>query len=204
MELLLLLITSGIPGFYTYYALSSKNVIYFNTDNKNIILSFFSIISIMIFLLILSLFSGINNVSDLFANLAFTKIILALIVSSLIVIILTEFVYTYLIELYNFYNNFNRSTKGLSKTENLPIHLSRYENTEYKIYVVIKSFDNDLIEQGFIDEYSRKNNKNLLLDPRLNDVYKDLIKLADKKEIFIDFENNVKLEYHFILKEKVI
>ena len=85
MELLLLLITSGIPGFYTYYSLSNKNTIYYDSDNKNIILSFFSIISILIFILILSLFSNINNVNELFTHLTFTKLLLALAASVFIV-----------------------------------------------------------------------------------------------------------------------
>ncbi|EXM45106.1 hypothetical protein W371_02141, partial [Staphylococcus aureus DAR5801] len=29
MQILLLIITTGIPGFYTYYALSNKNLVYF-------------------------------------------------------------------------------------------------------------------------------------------------------------------------------
>lgn len=200
---MLLLITSGIPGFYTYYALSSKNIIYFNTDNKNIILGFFSIISILIFLLILSLFSGINNVNDLFENLIFTKIILALIVSIIIVVILSEAVYPTLLNFYNYFNNNERARTGLNNTEALPIHLSRYENSNYKIYVVIKSFSNDFIEKGFIDEYSRKDNQNLLLDPRFNNESESIIKIADKTEIYIDFENGIKLDYHFISKSKI-
>ncbi|PTG77159.1 hypothetical protein BU667_11660, partial [Staphylococcus chromogenes] len=60
MQTLLLLITTGIPGFYTYYSLSNKNLVFFNSDNKKVILIFFSIVSVFIFILILSLFSGIN------------------------------------------------------------------------------------------------------------------------------------------------
>ncbi|PTG69530.1 hypothetical protein BU676_07290, partial [Staphylococcus chromogenes] len=84
MQTLLLLITTGIPGFYTYYSLSNKNLVFFNSDNKKVILIFFSIVSVFIFILILSLFSGINNVNELFQNLTFTKILLSLIVSLLL------------------------------------------------------------------------------------------------------------------------
>lgn len=105
MQILLLIITTGIPGFYTYYALSNKNLVYFNSDNKKVILTFFSVVSVFIFLLTLSLFSGQNNVNQLFQKLTFTKTLSALIVSILIIIILTEFVYTKIIEIYNIFSN---------------------------------------------------------------------------------------------------
>ncbi|SCU51913.1 Uncharacterised protein [Mammaliicoccus lentus] len=201
LELFLLLITSGIPGFYTYYALSSKNIIYFNTDNKNVILSFFSIISILIFLLILSLFSGINSVNNLFENLTFTIISLSLIVSSVIVMLLTEIAYPLLLNFYNYFNNKDRAKSGLNNTESLPIHLSRYEDSNYKMFIIVKTFEGVFIEMGFLDDYSRKSNRNILLNTRFNDNYYSFIDLSNKKDCFIDFENNVKLEYYYIDKE---
>ncbi|MFO8224045.1 hypothetical protein R6J34_12965, partial [Staphylococcus aureus] len=110
MQILLLIITTGIPGFYTYYALSNKNLVYFDSDNKKVILAFFSVVSVFIFLLTLSLFSGQNNVNQLFQKLTFTKTLSALIVSILIIIILTEIVYTKIIEIYNIFSNHNRKS----------------------------------------------------------------------------------------------
>lgn len=201
MEIILLLITSGIPGFYTYYALSNKNVVYFNSDNKNIILSLFSIISIFIFLLILSLFSGVNNVNELFNQLTFIKILLSLIVSVLIIIVLTEFIYTSCIKAYNKLNNQSRENTGLNNTESLPIHLTKYENSNYKMFITVKDFSNNLIERGFLDNYSRKNNRNIILDTRENDNYENFLKLSTYQDSYIDFENGVKLEYLYIDKK---
>lgn len=198
-----MLITSGIPGFYTYYALSNKNKIYLNTDNKNIILGFFSIISVLIFLSILSLFSGTNNVTKLVNNLLFTNIIFSLIVSVIIVIVLTEIIYPKFLDFYNYLNNNSRDRFGLNKTEGLPIHLSRYENKQWKLFIIVKDFKNNIIEKGFLDNYSRKGNRNILLDTRFNDKSSNLIEASSKKEIYVDFENNVKLEYYYFEKDKV-
>ncbi|PTF97548.1 hypothetical protein, partial [Staphylococcus chromogenes] len=135
MQTLLLLITTGIPGFYTYYSLSNKNLVFFNSDNKKVILIFFSIVSVFIFILILSLFSGINNVNELFQNLTFTKILLSLIVSLLLTIALTEFVYPNVVKFYNILNNHNRENIGLNRTETLPIHLLKYEDSKYRMFI---------------------------------------------------------------------
>lgn len=203
LEIILLLITSGIPGFYTYYSLSNKNKIYLNTDNKNIILSFFSITSILIFLLILSLFSGINNVTNLVSNLLFTNIILSLIVSIVIVVILTELIYPKSLDIYNYLNNYDRAKSGLNKTGELPIHLSRYEDNQWKMFIIVKTFDNSIVEMGFLDNYSRKNNRNILLDTRFNDKLPNLIEASSKKETYVDFDYNVKLEYYYFEKDKI-
>ena len=194
----MLLITSGIPGFYTYYALSSKNTIYFNTDNKNIILSFFSIISILIFLLILSLFSGINNVNDLFENLTFTKISLSLIVTSLIVVLLTELVYPLLLDLYNTSTNISRTRKNISSTDTLPIHIKRYENENYQIIVFIKDFENNLIDSGLLTSYSRKQNRNIIIQSLDKKTMNFMLDNVEDNDTYIDFENNVKLEYKYV------
>ncbi|HIA6803783.1 TPA: hypothetical protein ACWRO8_002897, partial [Staphylococcus aureus] len=154
MQILLLIITTGIPGFYTYYALSNKNLVYFNSDNKKVILAFFSVVSVFIFLLTLSLFSGQNNVNQLFQKLTFTKTLSALIVSILIIIILTEFVYTKIIEIYNIFSNHNRKSNNLKKVETLPVHLLKYEDNKYKMFITVKDFEGNIIEKGFLDNYS--------------------------------------------------
>lgn len=202
MQILLLLIITGIPGFYTYYALSNKNLVYFNSDNKKIILSFFSIVSVFIFLLILSLFSGQNNVNQLFQELTFTKILSSLIVSILIIIVLTEFLYTKIIEVYNHFSNNNRKSSNLKITETLPVHLLKYEDNRYKMFITIKDFEDNIIEKGFLDNYSRKHNRNILLDTRFNDSYEHFLKLSEYKDSYLDFENKVKLEYLYIDKKK--
>lgn len=198
MELLLLLITSGIPGFYTYYSLSNKNTIYYNSDNKNIILSFFSIISILIFILILSLFSNINNVNELFTHLTFTKILLALTASVFIIVILTEIIYPLLFDLYNSFLNLDRNRHNLSKASTMPIHLSRYEDENHQIFVEIKTFDGSNIDDGVIKSYSRKSNRNLILQP-IEEKYKIPLKTEClKTEKFIDFENQIIIYYYFL------
>ena len=196
VELILLLISSGIPGFYTYYALSNKNSIYYDSDNKNIILSFFSIISILISILILSLFSGENNVNELFSSLTFTKIILSLVASIILIIILTEFVYPVLFNLYDAYLNFDRSKHNLTRANTLPIHLKRYENESYQIYIEIKDFNDTSIENGIIKFYSKKSDRNLVLEP-IDDEYKIPIKSECRQEKFIDFENRIIIYYFF-------
>lgn len=197
MELILLLISSGIPGFYTYYALSNKNSIYYDSDNKNIILSFFSIISVLISILILSLFSGENTVNELFASLTFTKIILSLVASIVIIIVLTELIYPVLLNLYNVYLNFDRDKHNLSRSNTLPIHLKRYEDENHQMYVEIKDFNNIAIESGIIESYSKKSDRNLILKP-VEDEYKIPIKSECRQEKFIDFENQIVIYYFFI------
>lgn len=197
MELILLLISSGIPGFYTYYALSNKNSIYYDSDNKNIILSFFSIISVFISILILSLFSGENKVNELFASLTFTKIILSLVASIVVIILLTELIYPVLLNLYNVYLNFDRGKHNLSRSNTLPIHLKRYEDENYQIYVEIKDFNNFAIESGIIESYSKKSDRNLILKP-VKDEYKIPIKSECRQEKFIDFENQIVIHYFFL------
>lgn len=200
MQTLILLITMGIPGFYTYYSLSNKNIVYFNSDNKKVILSFFSIVSVFIFLLIISLFSGINNMNELFQNLTFTKILLSLIVSILLTIVLTEFVYTNIMRFYNLFNNHNRENIGLNRTETLPIHLLKYEDNRYRMFVTVKDIEGNIIEKGFLNNYSRKHNRNILLDTRHNDDYDHFKKVSQYEDSYIDFENQVKLEYLYIDK----
>ncbi|HHO6115614.1 TPA: hypothetical protein ACRVLM_002226 [Staphylococcus aureus] len=204
MQILLLIITTGIPGFYTYYALSNKNLVYFDSDNKKVILAFFSVVSVFIFLLTLSLFSGQNNVNQLFQKLTFTKTLSALIVSILIIIILTEFAYTKIIEIYNTFSNHNRKSNNLKKVETLPVHLLKYEDNKYKMFITVKDFEGNIIEKGFLDNYSRKHNRNILLDTRFNANYEDFKKLSEYKDSYLDFENQVKLEYLYIDKEKLI
>ncbi|HGO3895732.1 TPA: hypothetical protein ACK08K_002237 [Staphylococcus aureus] len=204
MQILLLIITTGIPGFYTYYALSNKNLVYFDSDTKKVILAFFSVVSVFIFLLTLSLFSGQNNVNQLFQKLTFTKTLSALIVSILIIIILTEFVYTKIIEIYNTFSNHNRKSNNLKKVETLPVHLLKYEDNKYKMFITVKDFEGNIIEKGFLDNYSRKHNRNILLDTRFNANYEDFKKLSEYKDSYLDFENQVKLEYLYIDKEKLI
>ncbi|HDT6323548.1 TPA: hypothetical protein QFY22_002512 [Staphylococcus aureus] len=204
MQILLLIITTGIPGFYTYYALSNKNLVYFNSDNKKVILAFFSVVSVFIFLLTLSLFSGQNNVNQLFQKLTFTKTLSALIVSILIIIILTEFAYTKIIEIYNTFSNHNRKSNNFKKVETLPVHLLKYEDNKYKMFITVKDFEGNIIEKGFLDNYSRKHNRNILLDTRFNANYEDFKKLSEYKDSYLDFENQVKLEYLYIDKEKLI
>lgn len=197
LEIILLLITSGIPGFYTYYSLSSKNIIYYNSDNKNVILSFFSIISILIFLLILSLFSGINNVNELLNNLSFTKISLSLFSSIILVILLTEIIYPLLLDIYNRFINTNRARKNLSLTNTLPIHIKRYENDKYMIYVIIKEMDNSIIDEGIIESFSKKSNRNIIISREYSELKDEIIKTSEFSEVYIDFENRVKLDYYF-------
>ncbi|UVI87120.1 hypothetical protein NW983_11605 [Staphylococcus aureus] len=204
MQILLLIITTGIPGFYTYYALSNKNLVYFDSDNKKVILAFFSVVSVFIFLLTLSLFSGQNNVNQLFQKLTFTKTLSALIVSILIIIILTEFAYTKIIEIYNTFSNHNRKSNNFKKVETLPVHLLKYEDNKYKMFITVKDFEGNIIEKGFLDNYSRKHNRNILLDTRFNANYEDFKKLSEYKDSYLDFENQVKLEYLYIDKEKLI
>ncbi|HDD7339691.1 TPA: hypothetical protein PBK55_002110 [Staphylococcus aureus] len=204
MQILLLIITTGIPGFYTYYALSNKNLVYFDSVNKKVILAFFSVVSVFIFLLTLSLFSGQNNVNQLFQKLTFTKTLSALIVSILIIIILTEFAYTKIIEIYNTFSNHNRKSNNLKTVETLPVHLLKYEDNKYKMFITVKDFEDNIIEKGFLDNYSRKHNRNILLDTRFNANYEDFKKLSEYKDSYLDFENQVKLEYLYIDKEKLI
>lgn len=199
-----MIITTGIPGFYTYYALSNKNLVYFNSDNKKVILAFFSVVSVFIFLLTLSLFSGQNNVNQLFQKLTFTKTLSALIVSILIIIILTEFVYTKIIEIYNIFSNHNRKSNNLKKVETLPVHLLKYEDNKYKMFITVKDFEGNIIEKGFLDNYSRKQNRNILLDTRFNANYEDFKTLSEYNDSYLDFENKVKLEYLYIDKKKLI
>ena len=201
MQILLLLITTGIPGFYTYYALSNKNLVYFNSDNKKIILAFFSIVSVFIFLLTLSLFSGQNNVNQLFQELTFTKTLSSLIVSISIIIVLTELLYTKIVEVYNYFSNNNRKSSDLKITETLPVHLLKYEDNRYKMFITVKDFEGNVIEKGFLDNYSRKHNRNILLDTRFNDNYEHFLKLSEYKDSYLDFENQIKLEYLYIDKE---
>ncbi|HDH1167287.1 TPA: hypothetical protein PIL76_001962 [Staphylococcus aureus] len=204
MQILLLIITTGIPGFYTYYALSNKNLVYFNSDNKKVILAFFSVVSVFIFLLTLSLFSGQNNVNQLFQKLTFTKTLSALIVSILIIIILTEFVYTKIIEIYNIFSNHNRKSNNLKKVETLPVHLLKYEDNKYKMFITVKDFEGNIIEKGFLDNHSRKHNRNILLDTRFNANYEAFKTLSEYNDSYLDFENKVKLEYLYIDKKKLI
>ncbi|HCX0699503.1 TPA: hypothetical protein OYZ38_000972 [Staphylococcus aureus] len=204
MQILLLIITTGIPGFYTYYALSNKNLVYFNSDNKKVVLAFFSVVSVFIFLLTLSLFSGQNNVNQLFQKLTFTKTLSALIVSILIIIILTEFVYTKIIEIYNIFSNHNRKSNNLKKVETLPVHLLKYEDNKYKMFITVKDFEGNIIEKGFLDNYSRKHNRNILLDTRFNANYEAFKTLSEYNDSYLDFENKVKLEYLYIDKKKLI
>lgn len=200
MELVLLLITSGIPGFYTYYALSNKNIIYFNSDNKNVILGLFSIISILIFLLILSLFSGINNVQSLFENLLFTKICLALVTTIIITVFLTELIYPIIYLTYYNLMNMNRNNNSLSKTGILPIHINIYENSSNLVYVIVKNFSNEVISQGFLKDYSRKQNRNILLDQDFIDEFDSIKGAAKERFVYIDFENECKLIYYLFDK----
>lgn len=198
MEIILLLITSGIPGFYTYYSLSSKNIVYFDNDNKNIILSFFSAISVLIFLLVLSLFSGINNVNELLNNLSFTKIILALLASIVLVVILTEIIYPLLLDIYNRFINTTRNRNGLSKTNTLPIHIKRYENEKYQIVIFIKDFKNNLIDSGLLTSYSRKQNRNIIIQNLDEQSMSFMLENVEYNDTYIDFENNIKLEYNYV------
>ncbi|HCD3411564.1 TPA: hypothetical protein U5W49_000399 [Staphylococcus aureus] len=202
MQILLLIITTGIPGFYTYYALSNKNLVYFDSDNKKVILAFFSVVSVFIFLLTLSLFSGQNNVNQLFQELTFTKTLSSLIVSISIIIVLTELLYTKIIEVYNYFSNNNRKSSNLKITETLPVHLLKYEDNRYKMFITVKDFEGNVIEKGFLDNYSRKHNRNILLDTRFNDDYEHFLKLSEYKDSYLDFENQVKLEYLYIDKKK--
>ncbi|CRI11693.1 TPA: hypothetical protein OWU47_002485 [Staphylococcus aureus] len=202
MQILLLIITTGIPGFYTYYALSNKNLVYFDSDNKKVILAFFSVVSVFIFLLTLSLFSGQNNVNQLFQELTFTKTLSSLIVSISIIIVLTELLYTKIIEVYNYFSNNNRKSSNLKITETLPVHLLKYEDNRYKMFITVKDFEGNVIEKGFLDNYSRKHNRNILLDTRFNDDYEHFLKLSEYKDSYLGFENQVKLEYLYIDKKK--
>lgn len=202
MQILLLIITTGIPGFYTYYALSNKNLVYFDSDNKKVILAFFSVVSVFIFLLTLSLFSGQNNVNQLFQELTFTKTLSSLIVSISIIIVLTELLYTKIVEVYNYFSNNNRKSSNLKITETLPVHLLKYEDNRYKMFITVKDFEGNVIEKGFLDNYSRKHNRNILLDTRFNDDYEHFLKLSEYKDSYLGFENQVKLEYLYIDKKK--
>ncbi|HHW5085950.1 TPA: hypothetical protein ACU2IW_002723 [Staphylococcus aureus] len=177
---------------------------YFDSDNKKVILAFFSVVSVFIFLLALSLFSGQNNVNQLFQKLTFTKTLSALIVSILIIIILTEFAYTKIIEIYNTFSNHNRKSNNLKKVETLPVHLLKYEDNKYKMFITVKDFEGNIIEKGFLDNYSRKHNRNILLDTRFNANYEDFKKMSEYNDSYLDFENHVKLEYLYIDKKKLI
>ncbi|UXS76323.1 hypothetical protein [Staphylococcus chromogenes] len=139
--------------------------------------------------------------NELFQNLTFTKILLSLIVSLLLTIALTEFVYPNVVKFYNIFNNYNRENIGLNRTETLPIHLLKYEDSKYRMFITVKDFEDNIIERGFLDNYSRKSNRNILLDTRFNDNYENFQKLSEYKDSYLDFENQVKLEYLYIDKE---
>ncbi|HHW5372723.1 TPA: hypothetical protein ACU2FN_002374 [Staphylococcus aureus] len=128
----------------------------------------------------------------------------ALIVSILIIIILTEFAYTKIIEIYNTFSNHNRKSNNLKKVETLPVHLLKYEDNKYKMFITVKDFEGNIIEKGFLDNYSRIHNRNILLDTRFNANYEDFKKLSEYNDSYLDFENQVKLEYLYIDKKKLI
>ncbi|PTG67886.1 hypothetical protein BU676_11305 [Staphylococcus chromogenes] len=69
------------------------------------------------------------------------------------------------------------------------------------MFITVKDFEDNIIERGFLDNYSRKSNRNILLDTRFNDNYENFKKLSEYKDSYLDFENQVKLEYLYIDKE---
>ncbi|PTF96689.1 hypothetical protein BU667_08475 [Staphylococcus chromogenes] len=69
------------------------------------------------------------------------------------------------------------------------------------MFITVKDFEDNIIERGFLDNYSRKSNRNILLDTRFNDNYENFQKLSEYKDSYLDFENQVKLEYLYIDKE---
>ncbi|MFB2160712.1 hypothetical protein ACEY6A_04575 [Staphylococcus aureus] len=104
--------------------------------------------------------------------------------------------------MYNYFSNNNRKSSNLKITETLPVHLLKYEDNRYKMFITVKDFEGNVIEKGFLDNYSRKHNRNILLDTRFNDDYEHFLKLSEYKDSYLGFENQVKLEYLYIDKKK--
>lgn len=154
MNLLLVVVATGIPGFLSYAYLSQLGIIIFSKnekDDKVIVLSIFSFLNIGLSFCVFYWLTSIEPSK----NMPFSAVIKLFIVTLIISAILTLTLYPYVlkkmkktIETYQGKNNINIKS-------NQTVIEKIIDSTEYKFKAVyIFDFDNNFIESGYLKRYS--------------------------------------------------
>ncbi|MBC1800792.1 hypothetical protein [Listeria booriae] len=216
MELFILLITTGIPGMFSYWYLSQLGIVNHNTDSKDdkvlviAALSLFNmLISVFVYEMIASCLFKRPFLVDGYTRL---DIFLLFITAVLTTFLLSRCVYPSALK------KVQKSILRYQNNENIPIpsngtgleELMRDRPKEFTTtFIYIFDFDNKFIESGGLYAINSKRHEIILhgdsgytRDPYyFQEVLSDYNKREDHKsrKIFIDYERKIKIfAFHFI------
>lgn len=184
------LITSGAAGYLNYSILLKLRFFNFGPNeqkDKNITITIFSLINYSIYLLINA------KITD---NKTPISILLTLIIS----IVLSLTIYPLVFYLFDIATQKINSKMGYATISNKDVRDKLFDNGSTQ-YIVIFTFDNQLIVDGYLENYSSNHheyNELLIVPPDTNHkiVFDDFISTfrEDKTaKILIDFEKSIKI-----------
>lgn len=209
MDFLWIILTSGIPGFFSYWFLSRLDMMKFDEgsqDEKRIVLGGLSLINVSLSLAIFGgLFSkGVSEVleADTYSAL---ELIYLLLVAIAVNLTLTVFIYpkSYKVMKPIFDDHFEKAT-GVINTSNSLME-DYFKNDKYnRNFVVLFDFDDKFIQFG---EWNGKDDKNdnklgiLNVNHKYKEYFKDYDEILnyfetiprDSCRLVLDYENKIKI-----------
>lgn len=195
MEFIILLLTSGIPGLYTYISLDRRSILGNVTEDiRKVYLSAFSLISALIFFIVFTVVKGEDNLSDLLNNITVTQLVISFMISLGIIIIFNLFLFPKTIKLYRTLSNDIRNSEG--KNSLIDQHLSGFvfDDNKFLTYIEIYNSDKLKISSGEViySEIDKEGSLQFLLKPASLKVKEPYIKnhLIDRKYNYYSTKDN--------------
>ncbi|WP_414055236.1 hypothetical protein [Macrococcus equi] len=169
MSILIFLLSSGIMGLYTYINLSRLSILgNENEETKKLYLSMFSVITMLIFVLVFSIYNKEYNLSKLFTNINIFSILISLFWTIILVWLLNNFIYPLIIKMFRKSTNNDRNVLGKSKIVDELLIDTVLDNNKFINYVELfkSNDDHTLIEKGLLKNYEidKENNINVLIE----------------------------------------
>lgn len=169
LSILIFLLSSGIMGLYTYINLSRLSLLgNENEETKKLYLSMFSVITMLLFVLIFSIYNHEYNLTKLFKNINIFSILISLFWTIILVWFLNNFIYPLSIKMFRKSTNYDRNVLGKSKIVDELLIDTVLDNNKFINYVELfkSNEDHTLIEKGLLKNYEidKENNVNVLIE----------------------------------------
>ncbi|MEY8560150.1 hypothetical protein AALF85_05575 [Jeotgalicoccus halotolerans] len=208
MSLIVFLLSSGLPGLYSYIHLSSLSVIG-EEDSlmKKLYLTTFSFVSVLFFTLIYALLSWSFEVNTLFDSINLWRVLASLVITLIIVYVFNTYIYRKIINVFRKNINKIRNEKGFTKSIQMSPINKILDDENNIIYIErIDNETNEVYSSGTLKYYSIDNNQNLIIvlkeqNKRLDINKDDIKKNIVEKILYFDAGNSINLR---IIKLKKI
>lgn len=200
MSLIIFLLSSGALGLYTYLGLSRVAILGNETEEtRKLYLYFFSFVTMILFVIVFSYFNSEYNLNDLFKDVNIFSLIISIFYTFLLVLLLNNRVYPYLIKNFRETTNNERISIGKSKIVDGSLIDTILDENNYINYIEIYKAENEnnLLEKGLLKNYETdsENNINFLLTPASLRIDRPGVKKRiDSEHIYYSGKSNIMIK----------